>query len=197
MPYPHPTIGREIQVCIGIENQPVHRPAIIVRVWSNDCVNAQVFLDGANDDRHVVGKLFGVVDGFAQRGNTPAWATSIVAGDGVGQWRWPVVTQAWPPRATTGPVGPHDGAPSASEASECGGSTPPMDPLSAALTLAAAIVGHLPQPDPVIRRARYVQRLTALVARLEAKPRLTPMQRGRLEGAREALRVLREAGRPD
>lgn len=62
-----------------------------------------------------------------------------------------------------------------------------MDPLTAALTLAGAIVGHIPEPDPAIRRAQYVRRLTALVSRLEALPRLTPVQRGRLDGARAAL----------
>lgn len=66
-----------------------------------------------------------------------------------------------------------------------------MDPITAALTLAGAIVGHLPEPDPVIRRAEYVRHLAALVARLEARPTLTPIQKGRLAGAREALRVLR------
>lgn len=65
-----------------------------------------------------------------------------------------------------------------------------MDPITSALTLASAIVGHLPEPDPTIRRAQYVRRLTALVTRLEARPRLTLMQRGRLEGARAAPATL-------
>lgn len=42
------------------------------------------------------------------------------------------------------------------------------DPLTLALHLATAIVGHLPEPDPELRRARYVGRLAHLVARLEA-----------------------------
>ena len=69
-----------------------------------------------------------------------------------------------------------------------------MDPITVALHLAAAIVGLLPEPDPVLRRARYVQRLAALEARLAARSRLTPLQRGRLEGARAALVVLAQAG---
>ena len=41
------------------------------------------------------------------------------------------------------------------------------DPLTLALHLATAIVGHLPEPEPELRRARYVGRLAHLVARLE------------------------------
>lgn len=68
-----------------------------------------------------------------------------------------------------------------------------MDPITLALSLAAALVGLIPEPDPVMRRARYVQRLTALETRLAARPKLTPLQRGRLEGARAALRAMNEA----
>lgn len=68
------------------------------------------------------------------------------------------------------------------------------DPLTAALTLAGAVVGLIPHPDPDVRRARYVRRLAALVARLEARETLTPYQRGRLEGARAALSVLTADG---
>ncbi len=65
-----------------------------------------------------------------------------------------------------------------------------MDPITLALALAAGIVGKLPEPDPVIRRAQYVRRLTATVVRLERRAHRTPVQEGRLEGARAALRVL-------
>lgn len=59
--------------------------------------------------------------------------------------------------------------------------------LSPLLTLASAIVAHLPAPDPAIRRARLVKHWTATVARLEALPKRTPEQEGRLAGARAAL----------
>lgn len=85
-----PTIGRIVLVTIGTEGDtPVVRPALVVRVWNATCINAQVFLDGGNDDRHVVGKLGGVAEGFRERGNAPVWMTSIVQGDGVGEWYWP------------------------------------------------------------------------------------------------------------
>lgn len=85
-----PSIGRIIHVCIGIEDgAPVLRPAIITRVWSPTCVNAQVFLDGGNDDRLVVGKLFGITEGYAERGNAPAWGTSLCQGEAVSCWQWP------------------------------------------------------------------------------------------------------------
>jgi hypothetical protein len=66
--------------------------------------------------------------------------------------------------------------------------------LGLALHLAAAIVGHLPEPDPEIRRARYVGRLAHLVARLEALGELRPGQAARLAGARAALRALGVSG---
>ena len=42
-------------------------PAIIVRVWSDTCVNLKVFTDGPND----------------------GWKTSVVLGNEPGQWSWP------------------------------------------------------------------------------------------------------------
>ena len=57
------------------------------------------------------------------------------------------------------------------------------------LTLAAAIVGHIPEGDPARRRARNASRLQSLITRLEDRPHLTRLQRGRLEGARTALQV--------
>ena len=65
-----------------------------------------------------------------------------------------------------------------------------QDPLTLALHLATAIVGHLPEPDPELRRARYVGRLAHLVARLEALGELRPGQAARLAGARAALGAL-------
>lgn len=41
-----PTIGR--QVHFVLENGE-HRPATIVKVWSDECVNLRVLFDGTND----------------------------------------------------------------------------------------------------------------------------------------------------
>ncbi len=57
-----------------------HRPAIVVRVWryadgkppENGCCQLQVFTDGEND------KLPSVM-----------WKTSVVCGEGEGNWHWP------------------------------------------------------------------------------------------------------------
>jgi hypothetical protein len=71
---------------------------------------------------------------------------------------------------------------------------PAQDALTLALHLAIAIVGHLPEPDPELRRARYVGRLAHLVARLEALSELRPGQAARLAGARAALGALGVSG---
>lgn len=41
-------------------------PCLVVRVWSDDCFNGQVFLDG----------------------NDTLWITSATKGEGLGQWDW-------------------------------------------------------------------------------------------------------------
>ena len=64
--------------------------------------------------------------------------------------------------------------------------------IGAIVGLAGAIVALIPPPDPAIRRARLVRKWTATVARLEALPRRTPEQEGRLAGARAALLALSE-----
>jgi len=69
---------------------------------------------------------------------------------------------------------------------------PAQDPLTLALHLATAIVGHLPEPDPELRRARYVGRLTRVVARLEGRATLRPFEVARLAGAKAALLALGE-----
>lgn len=46
-------------------------PMLIVRVWSDTCVNGQVFLDG----------------------NDIFWALSVAPGDDLHQWNWPPVSQ--------------------------------------------------------------------------------------------------------
>lgn len=85
-----PTIGRIVHVNIGTPNEEVLRPAIIVAVWNDYCVNLQLILDGVNDEW----KVANVVDTAAQFtaadcAKGMAWCTSVMAGDEVGNWRWP------------------------------------------------------------------------------------------------------------
>jgi hypothetical protein len=48
-----PTIGRVVHYVLPSGHHPGdHRPAIITRVWSETCVNLQVFTDGDNDYDH-------------------------------------------------------------------------------------------------------------------------------------------------
>lgn len=42
-----PTIGRIVHYYVGNEAEPL--PAIITRVWSNECVNLHVFSDHGDD----------------------------------------------------------------------------------------------------------------------------------------------------
>lgn len=80
------SIGRIVHVRVGGEDDsPVLRPAIIVRVWGDTCVNAIVHLDGRNDD--VYGRLDGECGRHVEVGTV--WCTSISLGEGVGNWRWP------------------------------------------------------------------------------------------------------------
>ena len=73
-----PSLGRIVLVRIGTDRdgKPVYRPAIIVNVWSDTCINVQIFFDGTNDAAYI--KEFGL-----------GWLTSIVEGAGVGEWMWP------------------------------------------------------------------------------------------------------------
>ena len=66
--------------------------------------------------------------------------------------------------------------------------------IGAIVGLAGALVALIPPPDPAIRRARLVRQWAATVARLEAMPKRTPAQEGRLAGARAALGELSGAG---
>jgi len=66
--------------------------------------------------------------------------------------------------------------------------------IGAALGLACALVELIPPTDPTIRRARLVRQWAATVARLEALPKRTPAQEGRLAGARAALREISGEG---
>lgn len=70
----------------GTDETPELRPAVVVRSWSADSINAQVFVDGSNDLRHTYPDGEAMFDKPAcVRGL--AWKTSITRGDAVGQWR--------------------------------------------------------------------------------------------------------------
>jgi hypothetical protein len=51
-----PSVGRIVHYVMDeLDSQyhpGAHRPAIIVNVWSDDCVNLQVFADNVNDNDH-------------------------------------------------------------------------------------------------------------------------------------------------
>jgi hypothetical protein len=64
------TIAASGSVTGRYNNIPESLPAIIVNVWSDICVNLQVFIDGHT---------------------SMIWKTSINQGDGLGQWNWPVI----------------------------------------------------------------------------------------------------------
>jgi hypothetical protein len=49
-----------------LSNQPDVLPAVVVAVWTPDCVNLKVFTDGPTD----------------------VWKTSILQGDHPGMWQW-------------------------------------------------------------------------------------------------------------
>jgi hypothetical protein len=90
-----PTIGRIVLVNIGTDypgtehEQPVLRPATVVRVWSPTCINVQIQLDGYNDDRFLGQGALTSAKPHAVRGDATVWATSLCQGDGLGQWNWP------------------------------------------------------------------------------------------------------------
>ena len=84
-----PTVGRIVHYALDLGGaRPADtRPAIIVRVWSDTCVQLQVFTDGANDHLRA--------DGGPAAADEPAanvvWRSSVAYDpDGKpGTWRWP------------------------------------------------------------------------------------------------------------
>lgn len=71
-----PTVGRIVEFCDKDRNgKEVIRPAIIVQVWTEDCVNLQVFTDGHNDNE------FGV---------NVKWLTSVLYSEEARycSWHW-------------------------------------------------------------------------------------------------------------
>lgn len=82
-----PSIGSQILVNIGTEEEPVLRPAVVVRLWTGTTINAVAFLDGTNDERHVKARGYSIEpDG---RHGTTWWLTSISQGTGPLAWRHP------------------------------------------------------------------------------------------------------------
>ena len=78
-----PTIGRIVHF---VQKQPagygdalVHLPAIIVAVWSDTCVNLQVFTDGTNSDADETNRVKWVTSANLDEAETPQPRT----------WHWP------------------------------------------------------------------------------------------------------------
>lgn len=76
-----PTIGRiviynttesqqRLMELTPLSNTQKQLPAMVVAVWSDDCVNLKVITDGHTD---------------------PLWITSANKGDESGQWNWPKI----------------------------------------------------------------------------------------------------------
>jgi hypothetical protein len=92
-----PTVGRIVNYVL---NNGEIRPAIIVQVWSDTCVNLRVFFDGSND---------AAAEGF-DYGLTAAafgaeWRTSVCYAeptDGVVEFR--AHTWFWPARVAPIPI---------------------------------------------------------------------------------------------
>lgn len=72
-PLLRPSLGRIVIYKLGgsddptVNNGATECAAMIVRVWSDTCVNLQLMLDGTN----------------------MSWKTSVLLGDQPGQWSWP------------------------------------------------------------------------------------------------------------
>jgi hypothetical protein len=88
-----PTVGRIVHVNIGGGEL---RPAIITRTWDDTApypvqltapypVQLTVFLDAANDSRHVEFSL----QPHIRPGGALLCLSSAPQGDAVGEWRWP------------------------------------------------------------------------------------------------------------
>ena len=66
-------IGDDILVQVG---EGVYRPGKVVGVWTPECVNAVVFMDGTNDQN----------SGYSN-GELVIWKTSILEGVGADHWQ--------------------------------------------------------------------------------------------------------------
>lgn len=87
-----PSIGRVVHYILPSgPKKGEHRAAMVVRVWSDECVNLRVFLDGNNDYDHE-----GLPHYLAQTASD-LWVTSASYADPTaefpqpkdGTWHWP------------------------------------------------------------------------------------------------------------
>jgi hypothetical protein len=83
---PKPAIGRIVHF---VQKKPygeglVHLPAIIIAVWSDDCVNLQVFTDGTNSES---------CESCGSNPPSAKWVTSAFLDDSENPrpltWHWP------------------------------------------------------------------------------------------------------------
>lgn len=82
-----PTVGRIVHFVqprpVGYGGgEKIHLPAMVVAVWTDTCVNLQVFTDGSNSE-----------PGFSSNPPSVKWITSAMySGDadpGLYTWHWP------------------------------------------------------------------------------------------------------------
>jgi hypothetical protein len=85
---PLPAIGRVVHYRIGgTDETPELRPATIVRIWHDSCINLAVDFDGTNDLPH--GQPDGIRPTPAEAAACRGWRTSIHLGTALGTFRWP------------------------------------------------------------------------------------------------------------
>ncbi len=76
-----PSVGRIVHYVLSSgTNKGEHRPALVVRVWSDVCVQLQVFTDATNDFPTGIGS------------NGLFWATSVLIDETdkkENTWHWP------------------------------------------------------------------------------------------------------------
>lgn len=74
MDQPKPTVGRIVHYVLPEgRNAGEHRPAIVTRVWSDVCVQLQVFTDGENDGLANVEWRTSILNDEAGAPNTWHW----------------------------------------------------------------------------------------------------------------------------
>ena len=85
-----PAIGKI--VCVKIAENEI-RPAIIVKVFSDDCINAFMFPDCINDGaENLAYKSYTINGPDTSIGGFYAYGVilpSIMKGNGIGNWNWP------------------------------------------------------------------------------------------------------------